>query len=208
MKGKFITFEGSEGSGKTTQILLLQKYLKKNKSVVFLREPGGTKISEYIRRILLDVKNDAMNDRAEMLLYMAARAQLVAQVIRSALQKGKIVLCDRFLDSTIAYQGYGSGVDIALIKRIGEFATQGLKPDLTFFFDLDVKTGFSRIGERARDRIEKRALVYHARVHAGFRKIAKNEPRRVKTIPGHLKKSEIQKIIRQHVDRLLGKSSK
>ena len=115
LKGKFITFEGSEGSGKSTQIELLQSYLKKQKiSVEFVREPGGVKISEKIRRVLLDVKNTAMSDQAETLLYMAARAQLVEEVLEPALKKGKIVLCDRFLDSTLAYQGYGHGWTLCL----------------------------------------------------------------------------------------------
>jgi len=204
MKGKFITFEGSEGSGKSTQIVLLRSYLKKKrKSVIFVREPGGTKISEHIRKLLLDVKSEGMNDETEMLLYMAARAQLVAQVILPALNKGQIVLCDRFLDSTVAYQGFGNDVNMMMIKKIGAFATQGISPDLTFFFDLDVKTGFSRIGQRAKDRIERRALNYHRRVHQGFKKIAQREPHRVKTIQASLAKEEIQAIIRRYVDQML-----
>ncbi|MDZ4241548.1 MAG: dTMP kinase, partial [Candidatus Omnitrophota bacterium] len=127
--GKFITFEGSEGSGKSTQAALVCDYLKgRKKPVLFLREPGGVRISEEVRRILLSVKNTDMADECETLLYMAARAQLVKEVIRPALKQGKIILCDRFLDSTVVYQGYGNGVDIAEIKRIGKFATGGIAP--------------------------------------------------------------------------------
>src|SRR4030042_5389945 len=142
MKGKFITFEGSEGSGKSTQSKMLARFLeKKGYRVIFLREPGGTKISEKIRKILLDNKNDGMSQETEMLLYMAARAQLVRAVILPALQAGKIVICDRFLDSTIAYQGYGLGMDIKAIQYIGKITTAGLKPDLTIFLGLPIEKG-------------------------------------------------------------------
>jgi len=204
MKGKLITFEGSEGSGKSTQIDLISKYLKKRrKSVIFVREPGGVSISEKIRKILLDVKNRGMCKEVETMLYMAARAQLVEEVIAPALRKGKIVLCDRFLDSTVVYQGYGSGVDINFIKKIGEVITQQIKPDLTFIFDIDAKHGLSRI-KRKKDRIERRALQYHKRVRGGYRKIAKLNPKRVKLIDSQKRsKEEIHKIVVNHIDRLL-----
>jgi len=203
MKGKFITFEGSEGSGKSTQIELVRKYLKKKgKSVLFVREPGGVKISEKIRNILLDVKSLGMGDECETLLYMAARAQLVEEVVAPALKKGKIVLCDRFLDSTIAYQGYGNGVDVAFIKKIGQFATQGIQPDITFFFDIDAKKGLSRL-KRTKDRIERRAVAYHNRVRKGYGEIARKEPGRVKLIAANRSKEEIHAIVQKHVDRLL-----
>ena len=126
MKGKFITFEGSEGSGKSTQIELAQQYLEsKGEDVLILREPGGVEISERIRDILLDTNTTDMSDECETLLYMAARAQLVKEVIIPALSDGKVILCDRFLDSTVAYQGYGSSVDIEMINNIGKFVTQG-----------------------------------------------------------------------------------
>src|SRR3989338_2255774 len=144
-KGKFITFEGSEGSGKSTQAMLVYQHLKRQrKPVLFIREPGGVKISEAIRNILLNVENKSMTDEAEMLLYMAARAQLVGEVILPALKKGKIVLCDRFLDSTIVYQGYGNGVNLDAIKSVGKFATRGIAPDLTLLFDIDTRKGLSR----------------------------------------------------------------
>ena len=139
MKGKFITFEGSEGCGKSTQSKLLYQYLKrKGKRVVYMREPGGTRISERIRQILLDPENH-MTDECEMLLYMAARSQIVEGLIKPALKQGKIVICDRFLDSTLAYQGYGLGMDIDFIKRIGNFVCGAIKPDLTILMDLPVK---------------------------------------------------------------------
>lgn len=203
MKGTFITFEGSEGSGKSTQIKLVRAYLKaQKKPILFVREPGGVKISEKIRNILLDVKNVKMSDGCETLLYMAARAQLIEEVIAPALKKGKIVLCDRFLDSTVAYQGYGNGVDVAAIKKIGQFATQGIRPDITFFFDIDAKKGLSRIN-RKKDRIERRAIMYHSKVRRGYIKIARQEPGRVKLIDGSKSKEEIFGAIVKYIERLL-----
>lgn len=203
MKGKFITFEGSEGSGKSTQIELAQQYLEsKGKDVLFLREPGGVKISENIRNILLDPKTKDMTDECETLLYMAARAQLVGEIIVPALNSGKVILCDRFLDSTVAYQGYGNGVDIEKIKNIGKFVTQGFTPDLTFLFDLNVEEGFARIN-RSKDRIEQRGIDYHSRVRNGYLEIAKSEPSRVKLIDARKSKEEIQSMVQKHIDQLL-----
>lgn len=182
MKGVFITFEGSEGCGKSTQSKMLADYLKgRGYQVVYLREPGATKVSEKIRDVLLDKKNSAMSPECEMLLYMAARAQIVSEVIKPALKKGKIVICDRFLDSTVAYQGYGLGMDINLIKDIGRFVTQGIMPDLTILLDVPLKQGLKhRDGKQ--DRIEQRPLSYHARVRQGYLKLAAQEPRRIKII--------------------------
>ncbi|MBI3616630.1 MAG: dTMP kinase [Candidatus Omnitrophica bacterium] len=204
MKGKFITFEGSEGSGKSTQIELVCRYLKrKRRKVLFLREPGATRISEQIRRILLDVGSAGMSDECETLLYMAARAQLVREKIIPALRKGRVVLCDRFLDSTLAYQGYGNGVDIAWIKQLGRFATGGVTPDLTLFFDIDAKKGLGRI-VRPKDRIERRSVLYHNRVRAGYRALARQEPKRIKLIKVNGGKEEIHLVVRDHIDGLLG----
>lgn len=203
MKGKFITFEGSEGAGKSTQINLIRKYLtKKKKNVLFVREPGSVKISEKIRRILLDVNNGSMTDECEMLLYMASRAQLVNEVILPALTQGKIILCDRFLDSTVAYQGYGLGVDKKIIKQVGKFATQGVAPDLTIVFDLDAKKGLSRI-KRSKDRIEQKAITYHNRVRQGYLSIAKQEPKRVKVIKVDKSIEQIHQEICIYVDRII-----
>ncbi len=203
MQGKFITFEGSEGSGKSTQIDLLAQYLrKKKKRVLFLREPGGVEISEKIRDLLLDVQNKKMGSECETLLYMAARAQLVFEKIEPALKRGEIVLCDRFLDSTIAYQGFGNGVNIDFIKTIGKFATRGIAPNLTFIFDIDARQGLSRIS-REKDRIEQRALSYHQKVRQGYQFLAKKEPRRIKLIEGSQTREVIQGIIQKHVNSLL-----
>ncbi len=203
MKGKFITFEGSEGSGKSTQSKLLSRYLKrKGFGVVYLREPGCTKVSEKIRKILLDHKNDSITPVTETLLYMAARAQVVNEIIAPALKEGKVVICDRFLDFIIAYQGYGLGIDIKLIKCIGEFATSGIKPDLTIFMDLGVKKGLKH-REFSKDRIEKRPLPYHSRVRKGYLKLAHSEPGRIKIVKVKKDKNNTQSEIRKLIGKFL-----
>jgi len=203
MKGKFITFEGSEGCGKSTQSRLLYEYLKrKGYRVIYVREPGGTKISEKIRKILLDPKNLKMSGACETLLYMAARAQIVTEVIRPALKNGKIVISDRFLDSTVVYQGYGLGMNIKTIKNIGEFATSGIKPDLTIFLDLAAQKGLERCG-RVKDRIELRPLSYHQRVRNGYLKLAHLEPKRIRIIKVDKTKNKTQRKIRELADRFL-----
>jgi dTMP kinase len=203
MKGKFITFEGSEGSGKSTHAKLLLKYLRSRRiKAMLIREPGSTKISEMIRKILLDPKNKAMLDETEMLLYMAARAQLVREVIIPALKEGIFVICDRFLDATICYQGYGGGLNINLIKSIGKFATAGVKPDLTVLLDIDVKEGLKRAG-KYRDRIEQKAFAYHKRVRRGYLCLNKQEPKRIKIIPVAVDRMKTQQTIRKFVDKLL-----
>ncbi|MFA5059646.1 MAG: dTMP kinase [Candidatus Omnitrophota bacterium] len=202
-KGIFITFEGFEGSGKSTQAKLLCRYLRRKKmDVLHVREPGGVNISEKVRQILLDVKNKKMTKVCETLLYMAARAQLVEEVILPALRKGKVVVCDRFLDSTLAYQGYGCGVNIELIKMIGRFATQDVSPHLTLLFDIDVKKGLARAG-RVKDRIESRSLDYHNRVRQGYLKIAKQNPKRIRVIDSLASKEEIQKSVCAIINRFL-----
>lgn len=204
MKGKFITFEGAEGSGKSTQATLIYKYLQEKKQpVIFLREPGGVKISEAIRRILLNVKNSAMTGECELLLYMAARAQLVGEKIQPALEAGKVVLCDRYLDSSVAYQGFGNGVDRKLINIVGRFATRAVRPDLTLLFDIDTAEGLARTGE-VKDRIESRSLEYHQLVREGYLKLAQEDPRRIKVIKVDRVKEGIFEIARKHVDKLLG----
>ncbi|MCD4782031.1 MAG: dTMP kinase [Candidatus Omnitrophica bacterium] len=201
-RGLFITFEGAEGSGKSTQIELLQGYLKqKQKDVVIVREPGGVAISEKIRAILLDVNHTRMSDQCEMLLYMAARAQLVSEVLLPALSDDKIVLCDRYIDSTLAYQGYGNGIDLQSITRVGAFATQSLRPDLTIVFDLPVRTGLGRI-EGRKDRIEQRNVDYHQRVREGYLTLARREPDRIKVIQVNTSREEIHARVRQLTDAL------
>jgi dTMP kinase len=201
--GKFITFEGSEGCGKSTQSKMLLDYLQKKKLPAKLfREPGGVVISEKIRSLLLDKANTAMNKECETLLYMAARAQLVEEVVIPELRKGTILVCDRFLDSTIAYQGYGCGVDVQEISAIGKFATKGIEPDLTFFLDLDTEEGLRRRGSE-RDRIELRSIEYHNRVRSGYREIARNAPERVIMLDGARSKEEIFQIVNESVEKLL-----
>ena len=203
MKGKFITFEGSECCGKSTQSKLLYEYLlAKGCKVIFLREPGGTKVSEEIRQILLDNKNKSITSETELLLYMASRAQTVSEIIKPALNTGKIVICDRFLDSTIVYQGYGLGMDIELIKSLGCFVTAGLKPDLTILLDLPLEKALNGI-HRQKDRIESRSFEYHRKVKNGYLKLAKQEPKRIKIVKLADDKFETQKKIRELVEKIL-----
>lgn len=210
VKGRLITFEGSEGSGKSTQMALIQRYLesssskglKRKRKVLSLREPGATKIGEKIRRILLDVQNAGMSDECETLLYMAARAQLVREKIIPALRKGIIVLCDRFLDSTVTYQGHGNGVDVGWIRQIAGHATAGIAPDLTLVFDIEPRVGLQRI-QGPKDRIERRSVLYHNRVRQGYLALARQEPERIKVINVNGNKQEIHLLVRRLVDNLL-----
>lgn len=203
-KGKFITFEGSEGCGKSTQSLLLKAYLESlGFTVIHLREPGGTEISEEIRKILLDAKNKSMVFECEMLLYMAARAQVVSEVIEPALACGAVVISDRFLDSTLAYQGYGLGMDRKLIKNLGSFVSRKVIPDLTVLLDLPIKKG---LGYRAavKDRIEQRPLAYHNRVRSGYFELVRLEPERIKIVKVARDKSMTQNKIRELACACLG----
>ena len=203
MKGKFITFEGSECCGKSTQSKLLSEYLQeKGHKVIFLREPGGTKVSEKIRQILLDPENKSLTSETELLLYMASRAQTVSEVIKPALLDGRIVVCDRFLDSTIVYQGYGLGMDIKLIESLGNFVTAGVKPDLTILLDLPLEEALNGI-RREKDRIENRPFEYHQKVKDGYLKLAGQEPKRIKIVKLAEDKNETQKKIRELVDKIL-----
>ncbi|MFA5099906.1 MAG: dTMP kinase [Candidatus Omnitrophota bacterium] len=205
VKGVFITFEGSECCGKSTQSRALYRHLvEKGYRVVFLREPGGTPISEMIRKILLDPANKSMAASTELLLYMASRAQTVKDVIKPALARGAIVLCDRFLDSTVVYQGYGLGMDVSFIRTLGAFATGGIRPDLTLLLDLPLKEALDNIGAK-KDRIEQRNFAYHSRVKNGYLSEARAEPRRVKVVKVEVKKADTQAAIRLHVAALLKK---
>jgi len=193
----FITFEGPEGSGKTTHSKLLCEFLrKKGFKVLHTREPGGTLISEKIRKILLDPKNKGMDIGCEMLLYMAARAQIVEEKILPALREGKIVVCDRFTDATLAYQGYAGGVGLKVINNIAGIVTKGLKPDITFLLDIDAKIGLLRTG-RSKDRMERKSILYHNKVRNGYLAIARKEPERVKVISATGGIKETQEIIRK-----------
>jgi dTMP kinase len=206
LKGKLITFEGAEGSGKSTQACLVFQYLKsRGIPVIFLREPGGVSISEKIRELLLSVSNKAMTSECEMLLYMAARAQLVNEKVIPALHRGQVVLCDRYLDSTMAYQGFGNGLEPTVIRAVGRFATHSLKPDLTLLFDIDAEQGLARTGKQ-KDRIEQRAIAYHRRVRKGYLTIAAAEPRRIKVIKANQTREQIFEIVRQYISALLALS--
>lgn len=177
----FITFEGPDGSGKTTQIAPLAEYLRqRGLRVLTTREPGGTAISEQVRAILHSMENTAMHPRSETLLYLAARAQHVEEIIRPALARGEIVLCDRYADSTLAYQGYGHGNDLQTLRQLLHFATGGLWPDLTLLFDLSAEEGLRRrqAGGGEWNRLDAYQLGFHQRVCAGYRALAQEDPRR------------------------------
>lgn len=183
-RGLFITVEGIDGCGKSTQARLIATALEAaGHDVLRLREPGGVKISEQIRAILLDPANAEMGDVCELLLYEAARAQLVHQVIRPALAAGKTVVCDRFYDSTTAYQAFADGLDRNMVSQANELAVDGCRPDLTLVFDLPVEDALRRrSGREAEDRLELKGLEFQERVAAGFRAVAADEPDRVKLI--------------------------
>lgn len=202
MKGVFITFEGPESCGKSTQARMLYEYLRrKGCGVVFLREPGGTAVSEKIRRILLDRKNTSIAAVTEMFLYMTSRRQTVEEVVAPALEQGKIVLCDRFLDSTLVYQGYGLGLDMKMIRGMGAIATMGIKPDMTILLDTPLKEALDSIATK--DRIESRPLSYHQRVKHGYHDLAAREPRRIKVVTLEADKEQTQAKIRELVSGLL-----
>lgn len=183
-RGLFITVEGIDGCGKSTQARLIAAALEAaGHDVLRLREPGGVRISEQIRAILLDPANAEMGDVCELLLYEAARAQLVHQVIRPALAAGKTVVCDRFYDSTTAYQAFADGLDRNMVSQANELAVDGCRPDLTLVFDLPVEDALRRrSGREAEDRLELKGLEFQERVAAGFRAVAADEPDRVKLI--------------------------
>lgn len=175
MKGKFITFEGCEGSGKSTQIELYRKYLEeKNIEYLFVREPGGTEISEKIRAIILDVNNDKMCDEAEALLYASARAQLISEKILPALSSGKLVLCDRYIDSSFAYQAFARGLGMDFISKINSFAIDNCMPDKTVFLNISSKQAFLRKGGADKDdRLELSGEDFHQRVYEGYIELSK-----------------------------------
>ena len=186
----FITLEGIEGSGKTTQIGLLAAWLREQgREVVLTREPGGCDIADAVRAILLDSTNSAMKPRTELLLYAAARAQHVEEIVRPALERGAVVLCDRFTDATIAYQGGGRGLDLQLIENLNGVAAGDCRPDLTLLLDLPVEAGLGRAlariaatsGERE-DRFEQESLAFHHRVREGYLELARREPRRFRVV--------------------------
>jgi len=180
-KGLFITFEGADGCGKTTQLNLLKDYLiSKGFDVVITREPGGKGLGEKVRKILLNY-DGVVSDRCESFLFLADRAQNIDIIVNPAVEQGKIVLCDRHTDSTVAYQGYGRGLDITEINMLNNLATHNKKPDLTLVFDVDIETSMQRVGQN-KDRMESAGKEFFNRVRNGYLELAKQEPQRIKVI--------------------------
>ncbi len=205
-RGLFITVEGLDGSGKTTQIGNMQEYLSSlGFKVLLTREPGGTRISENIRSIVLDADNAEMSDTAELLLYSASRAQLVDQVIKPSLEKNINVICDRYVDSFYAYQGFGRGRSLDVLEKITDIAINGIMPDITFFFDVAPEIGLKRRNEAtSSDRIENEAMDFHRRVYDGYKELARRCPDRIKTIDAS-KPAELVRIdVRRQIDAAFG----
>ncbi|MFQ5701021.1 MAG: dTMP kinase [Acidobacteriota bacterium] len=208
---RFITFEGIEGSGKSTQVRLLFEYLKgRSVAAILTREPGGTVIGEKIRSILLDPSMQALIPRAELFLYGAARIQHIDEVIRPAIDDGKIVLCDRFSDATVAYQGHGRGIPLSEIKVVDSLVSVDLRPDLTFLLDLPVETGLRRARERNRSdsasatsRFEEEELEFHRRVREGYLELAVSQRSRMKIIPADQPVDKVARQIEAIVNREL-----
>jgi len=206
MRGIFISFEGSEGSGKSTQARLLSDWLRtQGISTILTREPGGTPIGERIREVLLSPDHREMDPITELFLYLASRRQHIKELIEPSLKEGKIVITDRFSDSTMAYQGYGRGLDLSLIESLNRTATGGLSPDLTILLDVDVREGLSRNLGIKSDRLEIEDIEFHEKVRRGFIEIAKKEPKRVFIVEtkNGIKKThdEILAIVREWIQR-------
>lgn len=200
MRGKFITFEGPEGGGKSTHVKDLAERLRaEGRTVLMTREPGGTRLAELIRGLVRDEVDDPPVTRSEVLLFLAARAQVVSQVIKPALARGEWVLCDRFADSTFAYQGYGRGIDVKLLRQLNEFATEGLTPDLTILLDVPLEVSRERLAARqaatatVADRIEQAGEMFHRRLRDGFLELAKAEPERFVVIDSSGSREEVSK---------------
>ena len=201
----FITLEGPEGSGKSSQLPDLAEFLRgQGWDVLTTREPGGTPIGDQIRQILMRLDNQELHPCTEILLFLASRAQLVEQVIKPALREGKLVLCDRFGDSTLAYQGYGHGLNLDTLRIMLDFATDKLKPDLTLLLDVDVETGLQR--KRKEDewnRLDAYALAFHQRVREGYHELCRQEPERWRVIDAMQPKEAVQLALRQAVMQFL-----
>ena len=210
IRGHFITFEGPEGSGKSTQLRLLGKRLRGvNRGVLETAEPGGTDIGVQIRRVLLDAKNHELRPTTELLLMFAARAQNVDQAILPALAAGKIVLCDRFTDSSLVYQGEGRGLGAEVIYEVDRIACRGLVPDLTILVDIDVETGLARAHRRnqrtqeVETRMDEQALAFHRTVRAAYQRLAQDEPARIRVIDGSMGEAEVAEAVWNMIEPLL-----
>jgi dTMP kinase len=205
----FITFEGGEGSGKTTCIKRIVEILEKEGNrVVLTREPGGTPISEEIRNVILDKKNTDMDPRTEALLYAAARRQHIVQKILPSLKEGKIVISDRFLDSSLAYQGGARGLGIEEIYRVNQYATEGLEPDITFFFDIDPEEGLRRIASNAGrevNRLDVEKLAFHQTVRGAFQELAKRFPKRFVVIDASQKPDDVFNAVLKEIHQRIRK---
>lgn len=203
-RGRFITFEGIDGCGKTTQFRMLGNWLReRGAEAVETVEPGGTAIGQQIRKILLDPANADIQPRTELLLYFASRAQNVEQVIRPALEAGRIVLCDRFTDSTLVYQGAGRGIDTNVVLDLDRIACRGLKPDITLLIDIDLETSLARAKRRnersgnSESRIDEENAAFHDRVRKGYLELARSEPDRFVVIDGRGAIGEVGGLIRE-----------
>jgi dTMP kinase len=209
---RFITFEGGDGSGKTTQVRALESYLAgRGHACLLTREPGGTSLGERIRQVLLQVGDHEIAPSTELFLYLADRAQHVSEIILPAINAGKLVLCDRFTDSTLAYQGYGRGIDLRLLRRLNDVADKGVRPDLTFLLDCRVEQGLARTarrpvtaGQPREDRFEREKIEFHEKVRAGFLELARAEPQRFRIVDASRSEEEIAADIRSIIDRELG----
>lgn len=207
-KGTFVTLEGPEGAGKTTQVKLLSKELTKlGVDHVVTRDPGGTPLGRQVRRILLSPDNKVA-PMTELLLYQADRAQHVAELIVPALTRGALVICDRYIDSTIAYQGFGRKIDFELIKTLNQMSTDGLIPDLTILFDIESKDGLSRLHPGGHDRMEQEDIDFHHRVRDGYKTQAKENPERFETLDASKALSVVQEEFRKILSSRFGEKHK
>ena len=200
MNGKLIVFEGVEGCGKTTQIQLCSQWLESlNISVVLTREPGGTELGKDLRRLLLEKSpNKPVGEVTELLLYAADRAQHIEEELKPNLATGKYILCDRYTDSTIAYQGYGRGLNMSIINQLNQISTGGLESDLTIWLDVDVEVGLSRKrGQATLDRIEQETIAFHRRVQQGYTELAVSYPSRIMRVDGSSSQDIVQKSIQE-----------
>jgi dTMP kinase len=205
----FITLEGPEGSGKSSQLPILAEWLREQGYNVYTtREPGRTLISDQIRTILHDLENTAMHPRTEILLYLASRSQHVEEVIRPLLEKDTIVLCDRYADSTLAYQGYGHGIDIPTLKKLLDFSTGGLYPDLTILLDLNVEIGLERRKQSGGEwnRLDAYALAFHKRVREGYLTLVADEPQHWRIVDAAQSFEDVQKALREVIRAELSKN--
>ena len=198
----FITFEGADGCGKTTQIELLNKYLQaKGFKTLVTREPGAKGLGEKLREILLNYDGE-VSPNCESFLFLADRAQHIDMLIKPAIERGEVVLCDRHTDSTVAYQGYGRGLDLNQIKMLNDIATNGVKPDMTFVFDIDIETAQERVG-KTKDRMESAGIEFFNRVRQGYLEIAKSEPERVKVLDATQTIETIANQVKEYIDTKL-----